>query len=193
MSSETRVAALAALAYGMINERDGYRYYNVVADHVRDIKGQAMFRGLARDEVKHYQILAAQYLSVRENRGWLPLSEAESADVPAIDDFEIDARDVSQSAIPDERLFPDPSVVVADLDQGTGDLQAIDLALEAEQRGYNMYREAHDRATDANAKAAYRVLMDEERRHYEWLRQSRRYLDNNDTYWDDTELPFFTG
>jgi rubrerythrin len=92
-----------------------------------------------------------------------------------------------------EPLFADADKVLAQLDTGTGNLEAIDLGLRAERRGYELYRQARDGATDDLAQAAYQLLMNEESRHFEWLQKSREYLANNKTYWDDSELPFFEG
>ncbi len=184
-------AALAALAYAIANEQDGHYYYTVVAEHVKDPKGRAIFRALARDELEHYRILAAQYQSVQSNGKWLPLERAKSARVPQIDEFVVRLEDLA--GVPQERLFPSPQVVVPALDAGTGDIAAIDHALSAEKRGYDIYRRARDNATDPLAKEAYAVLMSEESRHFEWLQRSRDYLANTSTYWDDTERPFFEG
>jgi len=187
---ESRVAALA---YGMINEQDGYEYYRKICEHVRDKKGKQMFQGLATDEAGHYRILVAEYESIRQSGEWLSITEAERASVPAIGEFQMNSGDIAGAAIPEEHLFPDLELVIRGLDAGTGDLQAVDLALQAEKRGYELYLEAYEQAADPNAKAAYQLLMDEENRHYQWLQRSRHYLASNGTYWDDTELPFFTG
>lgn len=186
-------AALAALAYAAVNEQEGYRFYMRVAEHVRDAKGKALFRGLAEDEVKHYHILMAEHQSLAGGGSWLSLEQALAAAVPAIDEFEPRVTNVAGAAVPQERLFPQADEAIAAIDAGTGDLAAVDMALTAEKRGYDIYRKAAREATDANARAAYELLMAEEDRHYEWLRQSRSYLASNETYWDDSELPFFEG
>ena len=46
---------------------------------------------------------------------------------------------------------------------------------------------------DAAAKQVYKLLAQEENRHYEILQSSRDYLTDNQTWWDDEQLPFFTG
>jgi len=192
MSANAR-EALAALAYAASNEQDGYRFYIVVAAHVTDRKGREMFQGLARDEVEHYHLLAAEYESLRSGKGWLSIDQALAAEVPPLGEFAPRPSDIAGLAVPAERLFPDPDQVVVHLDAGIGDLAAVESALAAEKRGYDIYRKAAAQASDANAKAAYELLMREESRHFEWLQRSQSYLANNRTYWDDSELPFFEG
>lgn len=186
------LAPLAALTYAAINEQEGYRFYTELAEHIKDDRGKAMFLGLAKDEVQHYHILMAQHASLSSGRGWLTVDEALRAFVPPIETA-LAVPPAEVDAVPHERLFPAAAEVAAQLDAGTGDVEAVDLALAAEKRGYDIYARAAQTATDRNAKAAYHMLMQEEGRHYEWLQRSRTYLVNNNTYWDDTELPFFEG
>ena len=187
------LAALAALAYAAYNERDGHAFYSRIAEHVRDDKGRQMFVGLAGDEVRHYQLVAAEYVSLKAGGTWLPIDAAMAAAVPPIGEFQAEIESVPGASVPSEQLFPKPETVIPALDAGTGDLKAIDIALEAERRGYDIYSKAEQRASDANAKAVYRLLMTEESKHYEWLQRSRSYLAHDQTYWDETELPFFEG
>lgn len=190
-------APLAALIYAAINEQGGYCFYTEVAEHIRDSRGQAMFRGLAKDEVQHYQILMAQHASLSAGAGWLSVEAALQTSVPpmvppiATATLEVPAD--QRDAVPQERLFPKAAEAIAQIDAGTGDIDAVDMALVAEQRGYDIYARAAQSATDGNAKAAYHILMQEEGRHFEWLQRSRGYLVSNNTYWDDSELPFFEG
>ncbi|MGQ9555800.1 MAG: ferritin family protein, partial [Anaerolineae bacterium] len=138
MVSDVR-AALAALAYAAYNERDGYVFYSRIAEHIRDEKGRRMFASLAGDEVRHYQLLAAEYESLRTDGSWLPVAVAMATEVPSISEFRADICDISGAGVPSEKLFPKPEAVIPALDAGTGDLQAIDIALEAEKRGYDIY------------------------------------------------------
>jgi len=188
MDNNSTDVALAALVYAIQNEEDGTRFYTEVAKRVSDRKGRALFESLARDETNHFHILVAEYLSLRNGGGWLSLEGAEKADVPAMGQFRADVAPAAG-----EPLFADADKVLAQLDTGTGNLEAIDLGLRAERRGYELYRQARDGATDDLAQAAYQLLMNEESRHFEWLQKSREYLANNKTYWDDSELPFFEG
>ncbi|MHB0876207.1 MAG: ferritin family protein [Anaerolineae bacterium] len=186
-------APLAALIYAAINEQEGYRFYTEVAEHISDSRGQAMFRGLAEDEVKHYQILLAQHANLSAGKGWLPLEVALETVVPPIAATILQVPADQQAAVPQERLFPRAAEVMAQIDAGSGDIDAVDMALVAEQRGYDIYARAAKATDDTNAQAAYQMLMREESRHFEWLQRSRGYLVSNETYWDDSEFPFFEG
>jgi rubrerythrin len=185
-------APLAALIYAAINEQEGYQFYTEVAQHIRDSRGQAMFRGLADDEVKHYQILMAQHASLSAGKGWLTVDEALQRAVPPISAALTVPADQA-ATVPQERLFPRAAEVMAQIDAGSGDVDAVDMALVAERRGHDLYMRAAQAASDPNAKAAYHMMMQEESRHFDWLQRSRGYLVANSTYWDDTELPFFEG
>jgi len=186
-------AALAALAYAIMNEQAGYVFYKALSEHVRDPRGQEMFKGLGQDEEQHYHLLVAEYESIRTGKGWLSVSDALAAEVPGIEEFRAEQSADRGAAVPDEPLFPSPDEVVSVLEAETGDLEAMDMALEAEKRGYELYQAAHRAASDPLAKKAYQLLMEEENKHYTGLQQSREYLTNFQTYWDDSELPFFIG
>ena len=65
--------------------------------------------------------------------------------------------------------------------------------METEKLSYDLYCKSADEATDPAAKQAYEFLSREENRHYEILQNSRNYLVDNQTWWDDEQLPFFIG
>ena len=53
--------------------------------------------------------------------------------------------------------------------------------------------ESANRTTDAAAKQAFGFLAREENQHYEILQNTRSYLTDNQTWWDDEQFPFFIG
>ena len=192
MSNQSQMV-LAAVIYAAGNEQDGYRFYLEAARHIKDSRGSQMFRGLADDEVKHYQILMANHASLKAGGGWLTLDAALAAAVTPIEQAVLELPADTAGLVPQQRLFPHAASVMAAIDAGAGDLEAVDLAIAAEKRGYDLYARAAAEATDGNAKTAYHMLMQEEARHYDWLQRSRGYLAASNTYWDESELPFFEG
>jgi len=69
----------------------------------------------------------------------------------------------------------------------TDEIQAVGIALDFEKEGYNFYQKAALEATDDREKKLFEVLTIEEKRHYELLENTHRYLkDTGDWFmWDE--------
>jgi rubrerythrin len=171
-------SVLEVLVRAMITEQDGYDFYMAAADFVTDEKGKEMLSGLAGDEVEHLHILQAEYGKVQGGRSFIDLDSARAELPPA----------------PDLRLFPEKSNLSSMLGAMTSDEQALRVALEFEQKGHDMYREAAQNADDPNAAAVFAYLAKQENEHYVLIQKTLNYLvDNGMWFFQDGELPIFEG
>ena len=171
-------AVLDVLVRAMITEQDGYDFYMAAADFVKDEKGKEMLSGLANDEIGHLHILQAEYGKVQGGRSFIDLDSARA-------EFPTD---------PKLRLFPEKSNLSSMLGAMTGDEQALRVALEFEQKGYEMYQAAAQSAGDPNAAAVFAYLAKQENEHYVLIQQTLNYLvDNGMWFFQDGEMPIFEG
>jgi len=174
----TNQTVLDVLIRAMITEQDGYDFYVAAGEHISDEKGKEMFRGLANDEIEHLHILQAEYAKVNDGQSFVDL-EAARKELPSK---------------PDLKLFPEKSQLSAMLDAAGNDEKALKVALDFELRGYNMYDQAAQNATDANAREIYAYLAQQENHHYELIQQTLDYLmDKGMWFFQDGEMPIFEG
>jgi len=182
--------AIEALKRAAVTEWYGYRFYVTVAKQTQSDRGQEFFRGLAQDEKEHLHIILAELGALKESKGWLTYEEAVATPV----EFDITGPNPFPEATKGmEMLFPAVKEANGMVDQHATDVAAMEMALEFEKRGYDMYQREAEAATDAKAREAYEVLAKEENRHYTWIQESLDYLTNNQTWWDTDEMPFFEG
>ncbi|MFZ5915299.1 MAG: ferritin-like domain-containing protein [Chloroflexota bacterium] len=188
--------ALRVLWEGMINERDGYRFYIEAARRTRHQRGVEMYQGLARDEVDHLRLFLVEYLAVSEGRSWVEPREAMQSqlafDVDA-PDFGVGIQKPQGAAEVSEKLFPDEwshEAIVGSLDD---DLAALRFGMQIEERAYRLYEQAGKASSDPQAQEVYAFLVEEESRHYQLIQNAYHYLADNETWWDDLEAPFFEG
>ena len=175
MSDQT---VLEVLVRAMITEQDGYDFYMAAADFVKDEKGKEMLKGLAGDEVGHLHILQAEYGKVQGGRSFVDLDSARAELPPE----------------PELRLFPEKSNLSSMMDGLISDEEALRVALEFEQKGYEMYEAAAQNTDDENARQVFDYLAKQENEHYVLIQQTLEYLvDNGMWFFQDGEMPIFEG
>lgn len=167
---------LEPLRQGMINEIRGHAFYLEAARRSKHQAGAKMFRSLARDEKMHLKVLEQQYQAITQGCKWLTMAEARKA----------------KATPPALNLFP--KGIEKQLPADADDLKALELAMVAEKRGYDLYKAAAKASTDLTAKAMYEFLVKEETGHYDLLQNSLDYLrDKGMWYFQDQEKPMFEG
>ena len=157
MSQQTD-PGLKALNQGILIELQGRQFYLKAMDRIKDKNGKSLFRSLAKDEALHLQILRTEYQAVSRGRKWLTLEQA-------------------KASRPEElSLFPGKEGELAALiKEDTTDLQALELAMDFETRGYKMYAKAAEGADPVSQKV-YKFLAQEENRHFLLLQKTHQYL-----------------
>lgn len=166
------------LIRAMINEQDGYDFYQAAMEYVSDKKGKAMFRGLAQDEQEHLHILQVEYARVNQGAPFVDLDSARRELPPQ----------------PDLKLFPEKSELPAMLSTLTSDEAALKTGLNFELKGYHMYDNAGKQATDENIRQVFAYLAAQENWHYELIQKTLLYLqDKGIWFFDEIEKPIFEG
>jgi rubrerythrin len=176
---------LGILRRAMGIERDGYRFYTEVAEMAAGLRGKNMFLSLAGDEEKHLRLLLVEYRALEQGKGWVDPTKAMHEDFPL---------DPANPELPGEE-YPEAFPIFTPA-RGTAienDIAALEFGMETEELSVDLYRGAAARSTEALARQAYEFLTREEMKHFELLKNSRDYLADNKTWWDDEERPFFIG
>ncbi|HUW96275.1 MAG TPA: ferritin family protein [Anaerolineae bacterium] len=176
--NEDTAAALLVLREAVRNELDGQAMYLQAAEQTKEELGKSMFRSFAKEEDQHVHILQAQYAQVNESGDWLDLKAARKA-----------PRD------PELILFPQEEGEVREIvPEGTGDLEALKIAMEFEQRAVRMYEKAAEDSSDPTSQAFYRELAEWEGTHYRILDNSHDYLaTKGEWYFQEVEMPMYEG
>jgi len=170
--------ALTALEEAIVNEQDGYKFYMEVAEKLQDERGKALFESLARDEKEHLRILQVEYSEVSSGSQWLDLELLEGKRAP-------------DSVLV---LFPPDAVAGLDLAPDASNLDALQVGMDFERRGYQMYTKAAEETDSLEAKAVFKWLAREENKHYAILSRAYDYLESDGLwYFQDEERPIFEG
>lgn len=156
--------ALKALEMAMERERGGNKFYLEAADKTADAKGKRMFQWLAKEEMKHLKWVEQQKQALLQGKPWQKVS---GLDEPLIKKTD----------------FPEPAEPTGPVKPDTGELEALRMGIKAEQDSIALYTGAGKETADAEAKAMFSRLVQEEQTHldileeeYDWLRQSGAYF-----------------
>lgn len=168
-------AALEVRDDAMRNERLGHRFYMRAIEMTADETGKRMFQSLASDEEEHLGILQNQFDSLRKTSSWLNLEEARVEKLPSYP----------------PPLFPEEEAEVQEMMmKWASDLDALDIALDLERHGYQLYRNEAEKTSNLAAKAVYEYLAKEEIKHFDRLQNTRTYLASSGAWhWDDVHPP----
>ena len=160
----SQTSALQALDMAMERERGGNRFYLEAAGKTSDSKGKRMFQWLAKEELKHLQWVEQQRQALIQGEKWQKVA---GLDEPLIKKTD----------------FPEQTESVGTVRPNTGELEALSLGIKAEQESIALYIKAGQETVDAEGKAMFARLVQEEQAHrdileeeYEWLRQSSGYF-----------------
>ncbi|MBC7232889.1 MAG: ferritin family protein [Chloroflexi bacterium] len=177
MEKAACMAALTALEKAMEAERQGKAFYEEAAERVQDPMGAAVFKTLAEDEVNHLRVLQAEYEKISKESKWMELDEAKVCE--------------PQTPL---KLFPDKREASFILPDNATDLEALQLAMQFEEMGYNLYAKAAEETDDPKGKQVFRFLAKLENEHFVFLQKTHDYLTNKGAwYFDEQEFPMFDG
>ncbi len=170
-------AALTALEKAMEVERQGEAFYQQAADRVQDPMGKAVFQTLVRDEMEHLRLLQAEYEAIESENEWMELELAK----------------VCEPGTP-LKIFPDHRDAALVIAADASDLNALQMAMEFEQDGYDAYVRAGLETEDPTGKTVYEFLAEQENSHYVFLQKTYEYLTSEGAwYFDEQEFPIFDG
>jgi rubrerythrin len=157
-------AALAVILRAIQNELVGRRFYDDAAYHCIDPEAKEIFARLAEEEEDHVHLLLVEYEAVSSGGHWLDPEEALAMEPGiAIPDLAFDG----EAESPD--LFRGDAADV--VDRKASDLLALAIGIDMEQKAIALYRSQVERVEQTRAREAYGFLVEEERRHFQYLRE----------------------
>jgi rubrerythrin len=138
-------------------EKNGHKFYSTMAERAEDPSLKELFSWLAQDEVEHLRRLT----QIEEKYQDGAFAEYDEEFAPYLDQF-------SSSSI-----FPDSEQLEAVLKTADADIQALDMAIEAEEKFADYFQRATELATSDDGKEAFGWLAAEEVRHAKVLKERR--------------------
>lgn len=161
MSSIKHFSGFEVITAAKDVERSGHRFYAAMAERASDLLLKELFTWLAQDEVEHLRRL--QQLETNYQEGAFVSDDDEF--LPYLNQFS------------STKIFPDAERLEAVLQSDTADIQALDMAIEAEVKFSEFFSRASALAQTADGKEAFAWLAGEESRHAGILRERRaKYL-----------------
>lgn len=160
MSGIEQFSGFEVVRAAMEVERHGHRFYSAMAQQASHELAKELFAMLAQDEIEHLRRLKA--LEVRYRDGAFFDNEEEF--LPYLQRFS--ESDIFPSAARIERVLQGPD----------GDLEALALAIEAEDKFADYFALASSHAREADGREAFAWLAGEERRHAALLRERQTRL-----------------
>jgi len=155
---------------GAVNfERKGVSFYMELASQTENRLGRRLFYTLAKEEVEHILIIddIRRKLDRGEELGKAPLMKTTIED------------QMKQffSAFNAEQLQ----------EKNASNLDGYELAMEIENKGYEMYDKFLNEAEDEKAKTFFQKMKEEEKRHFDALQNVYYYLTSRDHWHSETE------
>jgi rubrerythrin len=141
-------------------EKNGHRFYAAMVQKAKSQLARDIFTWLAQDEVQHLKTLEQLVPKYEEGAFW----EEEDQFLPYLRRFS------------DSEIFPSPERLEAVLQREDSDLEAFDLAIEAEEKFAEYFHVAAKNARTAEGKDAFTWLAGEEDRHAAILKERRGKL-----------------
>ncbi len=137
--SEHKKEMLDAIMRAMEMEKETFDYYTAAEQKTFEAGGKKIFRWLAKTEEAHYLKLSELYNSLSEGERWVFYGGS--------------------------TISLEPEAGVPDVGFGTGDLEALEVAMEIEKKGIAHFEGLAAKTTDPDGKSMLETLAAEEREH----------------------------
>lgn len=160
MSGIEEFSGFEVVRAAMEVEKRGHHFYATMAQRASTEMARELFAWLAQDEIEHLRRLKA--LEVRYQDG--AFADDEEEYIPYLRRFG------------DSDIFPSAERLESVLREVDGDLQALALAIEAEDKFADYFAWAAERALEADGREAFAWLAGEELRHAALLRDRQARL-----------------
>lgn len=152
---------LQALIEAYLMEKGTKEFYASAALKMESIKAADAFKTLTDWEDRHMEYIQTLYQALEGDRELVSFQEfANKTEAPD-----------TEAGIPVKDLE-------AKLEEQTYDDEngALELALRIEGKAYNLYRRFSEQASDPNARAAFREMMDQELSHIDYIKKMREHI-----------------
>lgn len=164
-------SALEGLKTALQTELNGVEFYRIAAQKTDDVKGRRTFQMLADDELKHFEALQQEYISLVKNSGW---KKIELGDLPDFD---------HESPI----FSPELKARIKDRHF---EMTALSIGALLESNSIDFYRRMKDESSDPAARELYGHLQRWEESHLEAITRQLDLL--KEEYWAEQRFsPLF--
>lgn len=165
--------ALEAIKTAMQTELNGIQFYELAAQRTDDEKGKAVFKLLAKDEVKHFRELQKHYRSLVSTNKWAPsinLGEAKAI-------FEGDSPIFSNE-------------LKKRIKETHFEMSALSIGALLESDAIDYYKKMAETIDDPKAKELFKILWKWEQGHLEAITKQLDIL--KEDYWAEQNFaPLF--
>lgn len=170
---------LKSLELAIQTEMDGKKFYEEARAKASNPLAKSLFTALGKEELYHVEIIQRFHKELQEKGEWPEVEVAqEHRDFPGV------VKTVFQEAM---EHFDQEVPVDGDA------LEAYKMAMDLEQRAYNMYKRLKSETTDDRARKLYAFMEIQENQHYTFLEDSYKYLSNPLEFFDEEHYPHFEG
>jgi rubrerythrin len=150
---------LNALEVALDNEMKEYQFYLDNAQRTKNPLGKAMFKRISEDELEHYERLKELHTKWEKQDKW-PQTVPLTVKNTNIKEILVDTlKNIDKTAEAD-----------------AGDVDAVKIAVDFEEKGTRFYEQLRDVSTDPREKDFFDLLSMIEREHYLSLRDAEEYF-----------------
>lgn len=160
MSGLSDFSGFEVIRAAMEVEKNGHRFYSIMAERAQSEMAREIFSWLAQDEVKHLKTLESLVPKYEEGAFW----ENEEEFLPYLERFK------------DKEIFPAADRLEAALREEDPDIRTLDLAIEAEEKFAEYFHKAASLAKTAEGRDAFHWLAKEEDRHAAVLQERKEQV-----------------
>ena len=136
-------------------ETDAMQFYREAVNKTTHPLGKRLFEGFVVDEVRHLRMLQ-----------------------DIMNEMDIEVKDVHPKQDIKTVFSELKEQMMQRIHATTDEKEAVKVALDFEQAGYHFYEKAAKEADDEKEKQLFEVLTIEEKRHYELLENTDRFLED---------------
>jgi len=168
----------SALTKSLTMEKRGYEFYKKASRKCTSKFGKKVFDSLAKDERYHVEAITKFFLTFTESNK-TPAAEAVFTKTRDEDNLIV----FGKSAIK----------LLEGISDDSDEFKAYEFAMKFEKEGYDYYKKVFDSVSDVNARALYEFLLGEEKRHYDLISNTYRYLKDPGAWFAEEEKPIVEG
>ena len=160
MTGTENFSGFEVIRAAMEVEKNGHLFYSAMVEKAHTQLARELFALLAQDEVGHLRTLEKLAPKYEDGAFW----EGEEEFLPYLRRFN------------DTEVFPSAEDVASALVSEEGDIKALDLAIEAEEKFAAYFHTAAKHAQDDEGKTAFAWLAEEEDRHAAVLKERKAQI-----------------
>jgi rubrerythrin len=156
------------------NEVDGIEFYRKAKAKTNHPFGKAMFEAFMQDEKEHLELLK------KTRKGAGPLK---------IDIDRLKGKKAPRKHV--KGLFETmKNAVEGRLEANPDELEALRIAMEIEEKGFKLYQQLSQQASNDEEKAFFEFLVGEEKQHFQLLQNTYIYLEDSGNWflWEERGL-----